>query len=208
MDTVKTELDIGVGDQRVAPGDHICVVYSSSDERDDLVRQYLRTALNSGDKCVCVLDTAKKDDVLAGIKDEGIDAESCIESKQLELLRSADTFLRSGRFSAEDSIGFWKTAIAGAMNSARFPHIRAIGDWASTMQEAPGNRELAQFELDLNQMLALYPQVMMCMYDMSCFDGSFLVDIVSTHPKVLVDGAVIENPYFLKPQDWLNLTEG
>jgi hypothetical protein len=31
---------------------------------------------------------------------------------------------------------------------------------------------------------------------------------VSTHPKVLVDGAVIENPYFLKPQDWLHLTEG
>ena len=207
MDNAKPELlDIGVGEQRVAPGDHICVVYSDSSERDALVGAYLRTALRSGDKCICVIDTAERDDVVASIGDEQIDVASCTESRQLELLRSADTFLRSGRFSATDSIGFWKAAIAGAMNSARYLHVRAIGDWSVTMQEAPGGRELAEFELELNRLLALYPQVMMCMYDMNCFDGSFLVDVVSTHPKVLVDGLVVENPYFLKPEDWLHLT--
>lgn len=209
MDNDDAELlDIGVGEQRVAPGDHICVIYSDPAERDALVGPYLRTALRSGDKCICVLDTADKAEVLATIGDEDLDVASCTESRQLELLRSADTFLRSGRFSAMDSIGFWKTAVAGAMNSARYPHVRAIGDWSETMREAPGGRELAQFELELNRMLSLYPQVMMCMYDLGCFDGSFLVDVVSTHPKVLVDGTVIENPYFLKPEDWLNLTGG
>jgi hypothetical protein len=209
MDKAKAELlDIGVGEQRIAPGDHLCVVYSNSSERDALVGPYLRSALRSGDKCVCILDTAKRDDVLASIGDQEIDIASCTQSGQLELLRSADTFLRSGRFSATDSIGFWKAAIAGAMNSGRYPHVRAIGDWSVTLREAPGGRELAQFELQLNRLLALYPQVMMCMYDMDCFDGSFLVDVVSTHPKVLVNGAVIENAYFMQPEDWLNLTGG
>jgi hypothetical protein len=209
MDSENGELlDIGVGDQRIAPGDHICVVYSKSSDRDDLVGSYLRSALRSGDKCICVLDTAERDDVIASIGDPEVDVASCLQSHQLELMRSADTFLRSGRFSATDSVGFWKAAVASAMNTARYPHVRAIGDWSVNVRETPGSRELAEFELELNRMLVLYPQVMMCMYDMECFDGSFLVDVVSTHPKVLVNGVVVENPYFLQPEDWLNLTGG
>ena len=49
-------LDIGIGEYRISPGAHICGFYSASAERDALLSSYVRGALRSGDKCICVLD--------------------------------------------------------------------------------------------------------------------------------------------------------
>ena len=45
--------------------------------------------------------------------------------------------------------------------------------------------------------------MILCLYDLDRFDGDVLVDILKTHPKVLVGGMVLDNPYYLEPAEFL-----
>jgi hypothetical protein len=45
--------------------------------------------------------------------------------------------------------------------------------------------------------------VILCLYDLARFDGENLVDILKTHPTVLVGGMVLDNPYYLEPAEFL-----
>jgi hypothetical protein len=47
---------------------------------------------------------------------------------------------------------------------------------------------------EMNRYLPLYPQVVMCLYDIDQFGSGALVNLVMTHPRMLVGGMVIENP--------------
>jgi hypothetical protein len=42
-----------------------------------------------------------------------------------------------------------------------------------------------------------------CSYDASRFDGSFTIDILRTHPMVLIGGVLQENPFFVPPSELL-----
>ena len=68
--------------------------------------------------------------------------------------------------------------------------------WA--LRQMPGVEELFAYESKLNDFLPCYPQVILCMYDLDRFSGEVLVDILKTHPTVLIGGMVLDNPYYLE----------
>jgi hypothetical protein len=73
--------------------------------------------------------------------------------------------------------------------------------WAVT--ELIGWDNLSRYESQLNRFVPRYPQVMMCLYDLDSLGGDLLVEILRTHPKVLLGGTVLENLYYLEPDDYL-----
>ncbi|WP_214369154.1 MEDS domain-containing protein [Pseudonocardia sp. H11422] len=46
------------------------------------------------------------------------------------------------------------------------------------------------------------PVVGLCLYDLDLFDGDVLVPMIKGHPTVWLDGAVITNPYHLRPEKY------
>src|ERR1700719_1695805 len=84
-------VDIGLGEP-AATGDHICALYSGPIERDAILLPFIRSALRSGDKCICVIDSTEPADLLAGIGlDTEIDLPACLASRQFDLVRAVDT---------------------------------------------------------------------------------------------------------------------
>jgi MEDS: MEthanogen/methylotroph, DcmR Sensory domain len=197
-------IDIGVGGEPAHTGDHICALYTGPDERDAVLLPYIRSALRSGDKCVCVVDSTEPADLLARLRlDTDIDLAECLASRQFDLLRAADTTMRSGRFCPADMAGFWKAFIAGTMNSRKYHRVRAASETGLSLRDLPDWREVVQHESEMNRMLPLYPQVLLCLYDLEKVGGAFLVDLMSMHPRLLINGRLTENPYYLAPDVWL-----
>lgn len=201
-------LDVGIGDYRVPAGAHIWALYSSAAERDDILRSYVRTALLSGDKCICVLDPAEAQPMMRTLTDvgeaEGIDLQARLAAGQLDLVNASEITTPSGQFSAAEKLDFWRAAIVEIKNSEKHRHIRFIGEMSSSLREAPVAREVVRFESELNkQLLPLYPQVHLCMYNLNRVGGAFLVDLVSAHFQVFVRGMLVENPYSVPPEEWL-----
>jgi hypothetical protein len=117
-------------------------------------------------------------------------------------MRSADVYLRSGDFSAEEVISAWKTTVSDVMYDGRFETVRAIETW-SRRDVVPDTRELLALESEMNRYLPLFPQVIVCLYDVERFGGGIVVDLLKTHARVLVGGMILENPYYMTPDELL-----
>ena len=45
--------------------------------------------------------------------------------------------------------------------------------------------------------------MILCLYDISRFGGGVVVDLLKTHPKILLGGLVLENPNYMTPAEFL-----
>jgi hypothetical protein len=203
-EVVPNRIALGVGGLEAEPGDHICGVFSGETGRDQVLIPFLQAGLAAGDKCICVVDGTTPAEIVATLRPDG-EATAFIASKQLEVIGASDMYLRSGRFSADEVIGAWKAAIADAMYTAQFDVVRAVEAW-SRRDVLPDMSELLMLESEMNRYLPLYPQVIVCLYDIDRFGGGALTNLVMTHRRMLVSGMVIENPYYLTPDEVLAKT--
>jgi MEDS: MEthanogen/methylotroph, DcmR Sensory domain len=195
-------VELGIPGVQLAPGDHVCAFYRGLSERDEVLIPFLREGLRAGDKCICVVDATEPDTVLASLTGE-IDLRSPLGSHQIDVLSSRQTYLRDGGFCTQTMLEFWEQSVGGALRDPGFSFARAVGEMTWALRDMPGVAELVGYESELNRFLPQYPQVILCLYDLERFNGGMVVDIMKTHPKVLVGGAVVENPYYLDPDEFL-----
>jgi hypothetical protein len=43
----------------------------------------------------------------------------------------------------------------------------------------------------------------MCTYDINQFSGRAIMDVLATHPQVLLGDRIYENPYFVEPEEFV-----
>jgi hypothetical protein len=192
---------LGVPGVQIAPGEHLCAFYRGLVERDEILIPYLREGLRSGDKCICVVDATDPETVLAALAAE-LDLTSSLTNRTLDVQRSRDTYLREDRFSTRAMLDFWDDAVGGALTQG-FTFARAVGEMTWSLRELPGVDELVGYESELNRFLPRYPQVILCLYDLDRFSGELLMDVLKTHPRMLVGGMLVANPYYLDPDEFL-----
>jgi hypothetical protein len=199
-------VNFGIHGIEVGVGDHLCGLYAGSEQRDQMLMPFLAAGLRSGDKCICVVDGTDPTEIVAALDHEVIiDGSEPGQGKQLDVLRASDIYLRSGAFSAAEIISSWKAALSDVMYDGRFDVVRAVETW-SRRDVVPDIVELLALESEMNRYLPLYPQVIVCLYDLERFGGSIVVDLLKTHPRLLVGGMVLENPFCLTPDELLVLT--
>jgi hypothetical protein len=198
------ELALGISGAQAAVGDHICGLYAGREQRDKILTPFLETGLASGDKCICVVDGTNPDEIV-GMLGADVDARASADSKQLEVIRSVDMYLRSGAFSAHEVIASWKATMSDVMYDGRFGVVRAAETW-SKRDVVPDPMELLLLESEMNRYLPLYPQVILCLYDLDRFGAGIIVDLLKTHPRVLIGGLLVDNPYHQTPDELLTGT--
>jgi len=196
------DVPFGIPGLSLLPGDHVCAFYRGGSERDEMLLPYLAEGLRAGEKCICVVDASDPGAVLTSLGGE-VDVGCHLAEHRLEMFTSEEAYLRKGRFAPASILEFWDGAIAAALGPEEFTFVRVVGEMSWALRGLPGSEELFAYEADLNRFALRYPQVLLCLYDLERFGGEILVDVLKTHPKILVDGFVIENPYYLEPDQFL-----
>jgi hypothetical protein len=74
-------------------------------------------------------------------------------------------------------------------------------EWA--LAGKPGADDLLEFETRVNYVMAKYDDPVICTYDLSKFNASVVMDIMRTHPAVIIGGLLQENPFFVPPDQFL-----
>ena len=188
----------------LAAGDHICALYAGTDELEATLGPYLAAGLVAGDKCVCIVETAERT-ALLDIVGSQVDFEACIASGQLELFTAAESYLRRGVFSADEMVEFWTDSLDRSLRGDGFEFARNSGDTSGVADLVDDFDEFAAYESHLNRLTAAYPQTVLCLYDVGLVGGGIMLDLLRTHPKLLLGGLLIENPHYLTPDDYLSL---
>jgi DNA-binding CsgD family transcriptional regulator len=201
-ESLSDPLNFGVPAASLAPGDHMSVLYSSRQERDVTLAMYMHAGLAARNRCISIVEIADRASLLADVED-GVDVDRCIESGQLELFTAAQSYLRRGSFSVDDLIEFWEARLESAPTAEPFEFTRIAGDLSEQVQLADDFGEFAAYESELNRLAAHYPWTILCLYDRSLSRGDMIIELLKTHPKLLVGGLVIDNPYHLDPEEYL-----
>jgi hypothetical protein len=196
-------VDFGIPGLEVARGEHLCAFYHGISERDAVLLPFLRAGLAAGDKCICVLDGSDLDAV-GGDLESGLRGGLMPAKRQLDLLPADQTYLRAGTFLPDRMLDFWEDNVSAALGADGFSFVRSAGDTNWAFRAEPGTvDQLIVYESRLNRFLPLYPQVILCLYDLELLSGEVIVDVVKTHPRLLVQGTVVENPDYLEPDEFL-----
>jgi hypothetical protein len=192
--------DFGLAGVDLEVGDHLCAMYMGQEERDEIVLPYLRAGLRAGDKCLCIIDSSPLGDLLASIGDEQ-EVQGYVASQQLEMHTANEAYLRTPPFTTEAMLEYWENTVGAAVTTGPYGFARVTGEMPWEMRTLPGRTEFFRYEGALNRFAPRYPQVILCLYDLQRFGGGFLVDLLRTHPKLLMGGLVLENPHFRAPDD-------
>jgi DNA-binding CsgD family transcriptional regulator len=195
-------LSLGIpGVEGVSPGTHFCALYSVPIERDRLLFSFLDEGMRHGDKCLCLIDDVEP----TLVRDRAVGQPGPGHSRrlaQLDVERASDAYLRSGEFSVADMMSFLSERVDAATGDD-FDLLRAAGEMSWVLPGPPGWEDLFRYESALNQLVEQMPAILICLYDLQKFGVDMLVEVLRTHPKVLLDRTVIENPHYLPPTEYL-----
>jgi DNA-binding CsgD family transcriptional regulator len=189
------------GIDEIPTGTHICALYSGPAERDSLLFSFLQEGIREGDKCLCLIDDAEP----AVVRDRVENQQNGYlprQFEQLDVSRASEVCLQSGRFSVEQMISFLAVRLTQATES-EFPLLRAAGEMSWVLPQPEGAEDFFTYESAVNQIVEDKPAVFMCMYDLQRFGVQMLLDVLKTHPKVLLDGMVLDNPRYLTLTEFL-----
>jgi hypothetical protein len=74
-------------------------------------------------------------------------------------------------------------------------------EWA--LEDCPRVQDLVEFEARVNHILPKIDNLVVCAYDLTKFGASVVIDVLRTHPLVIIGGFLHENPFFVPPDEFL-----
>jgi len=190
----------GIDEIDLEPGSHVCAFYRGDSDRDRLLTAYLGAGLSAGDKCICVVDSAYTAKRLESLP-RSCGAPGPFDG-QLDIHLPESTYLAGGGFSTSDMLTFWTENMVKAEIEG-YSFCRLVGEMTWALRDAPGVEHLVGYESELNRVTSGAPTIVLCLYDLDLFSGEVVVNIVKTHPQVLIQGILVENPYYVGPDEFL-----
>ena len=85
----------------------------------------------------------------------------------------------------------------------RFGLTRFWADMEWSLENFPGVDDLVEYESRLNEVTSRFDDVVVCAYDLNRFSATVVMDILRTHPQVIVGGILQENPFYVMPEQFL-----
>lgn len=184
-------------------GDHLCGFYRDAEERDAIVIPFLEDGLRSGSICTCVVDGCSPERVL-DLLARDIDVRAHLDAHTLQVLSADETYLCGGGFLPEMMLEFWEsTGRAACGQKPPDTPIRNLGDMSWAHRAEGCFEALINYEAEINRIISDFPQINLCLYDLSRCTGELVLDVLKTHPKVILGGMVIDNPYYLDAEEFL-----
>jgi len=179
---------------------HACAIFSSAQDRHEVLLPFIAEGLRSGDRAIQVIDRQDRPERMRLMIESGIDADAAERSGQLTMLDWEEIYLHGGMFdqhavlSLADRIG--EQASAGTI-----ARVWAEMGWAT--RELPGVRDLVEYEARLIEVLPKYDMAVVCAYDMNQFSSEFLFEVLRAHPCAMIERTLIENRSYVPPDQLL-----
>jgi hypothetical protein len=181
---------------------HICAFFNGLDEQHRVLRSFIKEGFERGDKAFHIVDPDLQEDHLKRLTEAGIDVEQATGSGQLELRRWQDAYLRDNRFDQDAMLALLEGVLQSG-DASGYPLTRLLAHMEWALLDKPGVDDLLEYETRLNYVLPKYDDPVICTYDLSKFGASMVMDIMRTHPVVIIGEVLQENPFFVPPDQFL-----
>jgi hypothetical protein len=180
---------------------HICAFFHSKEEQNKVLMPFFKEGFERGEKLFHIVDSRNRNEHLCACRDGGIDVEAAEESGQLDVRHWEDAYLKDGYFDGDRMIRILKEVLEAGREKYGMTRLMGNMEWA--LESAPGVTDIIEYETKLNYIMPHYPDPVVCVYDLNKHSGSVVMDILRTHPMVIVGGVLQENPLYVPPDEFL-----
>lgn len=181
---------------------HVCAFFDSDEEEYRVLLPFIRDGFERGDKAIHVVGGDQRHDHLQRLAAAGIDAAAAEERGQFELRTDADTYLRDGRFDPDRMLQVFEQLASGNARHG-FPLSRIVCrmDWAAEGRQLA--EDVIEFESRVNDVWRRHDDAVICTYHLGHWGGDAVIDIMRTHPLVIIGGILHRNPFFVPPEQFV-----
>lgn len=196
-------ISLGFTAQPFPPGVHVCQIFSEDDERQEAMLKFVLSGLQSRER-TCCFSEKMKEAILAGfLESYGVSYHDAVESAALTLAGTREIYFQDNRFNPERMLGMIQETHEDSVRQG-YPAARVIGEMTAEIQHVPGGSRLLEYESRISLLLRKHPVTAVCQYDARAFEGSMIMEILKVHPLMVVRNAVVRNPFFIPPEEYLS----
>ncbi|HUO91881.1 MAG TPA: MEDS domain-containing protein [Rhizomicrobium sp.] len=181
---------------------HACAFFHSRDEEYELLLPFSNDGYRAGDKLFQVVDRGHRDERRRRLSKSGIDLDKAENAGQLEIQVWDETYLKGNRFDQDAMLQLAESVLRKGRDDG-FPVTRFWANMEWALEDFPGVHDIVEYEARANRFLPNYPGFVVCTYDLNRFSAPVVMDIMRTHPHVIVSGIVQENPFYVPPDEFL-----
>jgi hypothetical protein len=192
--------------REIGPSCHACAFFRTDDQFYNVLLPFIREGFAAGDRAVHIVDPAKRDRHIETLSAAGIDAERTLDTRQLEVRRWEEAYLREGHFDQDAMLALIQEVLDDGRRQ-KFPMTRLVANMEWALEDRPGVADIVEYESRLNYLLPDYDDTVVCTYDLEKFSAPVVMDILRTHPMVIVGDVMQENPFYTPPDALLRELE-
>src|SRR5246127_2497296 len=181
---------------------HICAFFNGFDEQHRVLRSFIKEGFERGDKAFHIVDPDLWEDHLRRLAEAGIDVKQTMSTGQLELRRWQDAYLREDSFDQDAILALLEEVLQSAA-AAGYPLTRFVSRVEAALVNKAGVDSWLEYETRVNYVVPKYDDPVICTYDLAKFSASLVMDMMRTHPVVIIGGVLQENPFFVPPDQLL-----
>lgn len=194
--------EVSLAGKAIRPNQHVCAFFSSKEEEYRVLMPFIKEGFERGERAFHVVDPAHRATHLKRLGEAGIAVDEAEQRGQLEVRRWQEAYLRDGHFEQERMISLIQEVLRRG-KSEGFPLTRLVANMEWALEDRPGVDDIVEYESRLNYVLPQYDDVVVCTYDLAKFDAMVVMDIMRTHPMVIIGGILQENPFYAPPDEFI-----
>jgi hypothetical protein len=182
---------------------HVCAFFHGRDDEYRVLLPFIREGIEQGDRACHLVDKKNRTDHLQRLTKAGIAVSDAESTGQLDVSVWEDSYLQDGYFDQYRQIRQIEHMLTDG-KARGYPLTRLIADMEWALEECPGVHDIVEYETRLNYVLPRYDDAVCCVYDVNRFPGHVIIDILRTHPAVIIGGVLHENPLYVPPDKMLS----
>ena len=197
-----TSRKVNLAGREIGCSCHACAFFHTDEQFYKVLMPFIREGFEAGDRAVHIVAPNKREAHLKTLATAGIDAERSQDSRQLEVRRWEEAYLRGGQFDQDAMLALIQEVLEDGRRK-KFPMTRLVANMEWALEDKPGVADIVEYESRLNYILPKYNDTVVCTYDLARFSAPMVMDILRTHPMVIVGEVMQENPFYTPPDEHL-----
>ena len=186
---------------------HVCAFFHNREEEYRVLLPLAKEGFERGEKVFHIVDPENRPERLRRLEEAGINQAAARRDGQIEIRAWEDAHLRGGRFDKEAMMTLLEETLRGAKADG-FGHTRLWANMEWALGEFAGVEDLVEYETRVNYLLPKNDDLVVCAYNLTQFGAGIMMDVLRTHPLVIIDGFLHENPFFVQPDEFLRELRG
>jgi DNA-binding NarL/FixJ family response regulator len=177
---------------------HVGAFFASEADRYRILAPFVAEGVSRGERAFHIVNGAARQMHAGRFAEAGLDIEDVAWQRCSEVVAWDEMYLAAGRFDQHAMVERIQRVLAESAD-AGFGATRLVANMEWALERMPGVDDLAEYESRLNYIDPLFPNVIVCAYNVVNFNAGVIVDVMRAHPAIVVGGSLFENQFYVEP---------